>query len=205
MRRGCVLVGFMLVVLLHAAPARAASFTFESLFDPAANRLDVNVDLVDVGDLLPGTFGILGFEFDIAFNPAILSGGALPFDVQPGDFLSAVAFPFLFTLGDPFGGAVTVVSALLGPVPTGATADGRLATISFFDINLGFDPSVAISNVHVTRLIDPNVLFPEVDSVEILAPAPPAVIPEPSTLALVALGLAAMRQRRKTLRRRAVL
>ncbi|HEY7502376.1 MAG TPA: PEP-CTERM sorting domain-containing protein [Vicinamibacterales bacterium] len=197
MRRGCFLSMSMLVVLLHATPAWATAFTFESLFDPTTNRLDVNIDVVDVADLLPGSFGILGFEFDIAVNPAILTGDPLlSVDLLPGDFLTSISLPFIAGIGDPFGGTLTVLSAILGPVPTGATADGRLATVSFFNVNPGVDPNILVTNVHVTRLIDASLEFPEVDRVQILPP-PTASVPEPSSLALVALGVLAMRRRRR--------
>jgi hypothetical protein len=193
MRRGGVLSTLMLVVLLHASPAWATAFTFESSFDPAANRLDVSVDVVDVADILPGTFGVLSFAFDIAFNPLIFAGDPLlSVNVSAGTFLDP-ASSFIAALGDPISGSLTILSLLLGPVPTGATADGRLATVSFLNINPGIDPSVLISNVQLTTLIDPTTEPPLVGLVA-LQEEERTSVPEPSALALVAIGLLAMRR-----------
>src|SRR5688572_5289754 len=106
MRRRCVLPTLMLIALLHASPASATSFTFESLYDPATGRLTVNVDVVDVADVLPGSFGILGFDFNLAFNAAILSGDpALDIEIAAGNFLDP-ALAFVAGGFDMFTGAI---------------------------------------------------------------------------------------------------
>jgi PEP-CTERM motif-containing protein len=196
MRRRCVLPLLLLVALLHASPAWATSFTFESLYDPATGRLTVNVDVQDVDDVLPGSFGILGFDFNLAFNPQILSGDPF-FDVEiaGGNFLD----PTLAFVGGGFdilSGAISVFGALLGPVPTGALLDGRLATISFLNIAPGVDPGLLISSITLSRLIDPAP-GAEVPADLVSVTRPQANVPEPSTLMLVALGALALRRARR--------
>lgn len=194
MHRRCVLPLLMLVALLHASPAAATSFTLESLYDPASGRLTVNVDVVDVADVLPGSFGILGFDFNLAFNPLILGDPLFGVEIAGGNFLD----PSLAFVGGGFdilSGAISVFGALLGPVPSGALQDGRLATISFLNIAPGLDPALLISSITLSRLIDPSP-DAEVPADLVTVTPPTANVPEPSTLLLVALGALALRRRR---------
>jgi hypothetical protein len=206
MRSARVLFSILtLAVLLHAAPARAASFTFDSVFDAAAGRLDVNVGLVDIADILPGSFGIVGFEFDVAFDTSLLSTDPdSSIAVTPGAFFNNVP---LFGLGffDPLrgeGGAFTVASILLGPVEAGAAVDATLATVSFFGLTADPGASLLISSILLSRLVEPSELFPDgIDTVRITPP--PTAVPEPSSLALAALGLFAAAAGRRAVRGRA--
>jgi hypothetical protein len=193
MRRRCVLSTLMLVALLHASPAWATSFTFESLYDPTTGRLTVNVDVVDVADVLPGSLGILGFDFNLAFNPAMLIGNPL-FDVEvaAGNFLDPT-LSFVAGGYDVFTGLINVFGATLGLVPGGALQDGRLATISFLNVATGIDPGLLISSITLSRLIDPA---PDAEvPVDVVTVSPRATVPEPSTLLLMALGALALRRR----------
>jgi hypothetical protein len=196
MRRRCVLPTLMLIALLHASPASATSFTFESLYDPATGRLTVNVDVVDVADVLPGSFGILGFDFNLGFNPAIFSGDpALDVEIAGGNFLDP-ALAFVGGGFDIFTGAISVFGALLGPVAGGSLQDGRLATITLLNIAPGFDPGLLISSITLSRLIDPAA-DAEVPVDIVTVTRPQANVPEPSTLVLMALGALALRRTRR--------
>jgi hypothetical protein len=151
----------------------------------------VNVDVVDVADVLPGSFGILGFDFNLAFNPLMLSGDpALDVEITAGDFLDP-ASAFVAGGYDVLSGAISVFGALLGPVSSGAVQDGRLASISFLNVIPGIDPGLLISSITLARLVDGEV---PVDLVTVTPPQ--ASVPEPSTLLLVALGALALRRGR---------
>ena len=200
MRRRCVLSTLMLVALLQASPAWATSFTFESLYDPATGRLTVNVDVVDVADVLPGSLGILGFDFNLAFNPGMLTGSPfLDVEVAAGNFLDPT-LSFVAGGYDLFTGLIKVFGATLGLVPGGALQDGRLATISFLNVATGIDPGLFISSVTLSRLIDaaPDAVVP----VDVVTVSPRANVPEPSTLLLMALGALALRRRHSARRDR---
>jgi hypothetical protein len=194
--RRCVLPTLMLAVLLHAAPAWAASFTLESLYDQATGRLTVAVDIVGVNDVLPGSFGVIGFDFNLAFNPLLLSGDpATDITVLAGNFLDPT-MSFVSGGFDSFFGAVSVFGTLLGPVPTGTLVDGRLATITLLNVVPGINPGLLVSSVNLARLIDPSpgAVVP-VDVVSVTTQT--AVVPEPSTLAFLLLGALALRRGRQ--------
>ena len=194
MRCRCVLPLLMLVALLHASPAAASSFTLDSLYDPSTGRLTLNVDIVDVADVLPGSFGILGFDFNLAFNPALLGDPLFGIEIAGGDFLDP-AIAFVGGGYDILSGAISVFGALLGPVPNGALQDGRLATITLLNVAPGVDPALLISSITLSRLIDASP-GAEVPADLVTITQPQANVPEPSTLVLVALGALALRRRR---------
>ena len=74
MRRSVVVCALILAGLLSSSPAQAAAITFRSVVDPATKNLGVEVSLTDLKDLLADTetIGILGFDFDVSFDPSIL-------------------------------------------------------------------------------------------------------------------------------------
>jgi len=185
MRRRRVFSTLLLVALLYASPASATSFTIESLLDPATGTLTVNVDVVGIGDVLPGSLGILGFDFQLAVNPLVFSGDPLvDVAIAPGDFLDP-ALSFVAGGFDAVSGAINVVGVLLGP-GTGAVQDGRLAIINLLNVNPGIDPGLLVSSVTFARLIDPDPLAET--PVDLVTVTPPTNVPEPSMLALMALG-----------------
>jgi hypothetical protein len=193
--RRCVLPTLMLAALLYATPAGASSFTLESLYDPATGRLTVAIDVVDVADVLPGSFGILGVDFTLAFNPLLLSGDpATDFEILGGNFLDP-ASSFVGGGFDIFTGAINVFGTLLGPVPVGSLLDGRLATITLLNVAPGIDPGLLVSTVNLARLIDPS---PDaVVPADFVSVTPLASVPEPSTLALILLGALALQRGRQ--------
>lgn len=193
--RRCVLPTLMLAALLYATPAWATAFTLESLYDEATGRLTVAIDVVDVADVLPGSLGIIGFDFSLAFNPLLLTGDpATDVEILGGGFLdptiSFVAGGFDFLTG-----AISVFGTLLGPVPTGSLLDGRLATITLLNVAPGVDPALLVSGVNLARLIDPS---PDaVVPADVVGVTPQVSVPEPSTLALILLGALALQRGRR--------
>jgi hypothetical protein len=207
MRRALLVLGLMVAGGLWSTPARASAITFDTNFDAAVNEFSVGVRIHGVSDLLgkndagDNVLGILSFLFDVEFDPAILPALSDGVRVEGGDFLlGADPDAFFGLFGDPSSGFFSVFGALTGPSPA-VTEGGLLATLIFSGVSRG-DPNLTIQNVDVARLLD--VEFPRfpVDGVEDIPVLGPTPVPEPSTLGLMGIGLAALARR---LRRQAPL
>jgi hypothetical protein len=209
MRRALLVLGLMVAGGLWSTPARASAITFDTTFDAALNEFRVGVSIHGASDLLGTTadgtnvLGILSFFFDVAFDPAILP--ALPDDVrvEGGDFLLGADPLAIFAVFDgPSAGFLTVLGTLTGLSPAVTKNEGLLATLIFSGANRA-DPNLTINSVDVARLLDFNPEFPDAfpfDAVEDIPVLGPNPVPEPSTLGLMGIGLAALARR---LRRKA--
>jgi general secretion pathway protein D len=208
MRPFRVLPALLLGLLFCAAPARAATITFESLTVNPGDAFSLGILVTDVTDLT-------SFQFDIAYDPAVLTAtgtrlgplfpansqnpedpvvsffipGTLPGGEDPNDPTQVVPPGFvLFTAG-------TILAPFPGvSVPPGAMGVPALAFVDFTAIGTGIT-ALALSNV---LLVDGGGLELPTDIVNGTVNA----VPEPSTLALLGIGLAAMA--RKKLKRPSV-
>ena len=210
MRPFRVLPALMLVLLFYSSPARAAVITVESLTVNPGDAFSLGIMVTDVTDLT-------SFNFDIAFDPTVLavSGtrlgplfqaddrstffipGAIPGDPNPyddgdpettDDELVSPGF-VLFTGG-------TIVDPSEGvDVPAGAMGVPVLAFLDFTVIGSG-NTTVALSNV---LLVDqgggviPTDIINGTVTVDDGSSQP---VPEPSTLALLGVGLAVVARKR---------
>lgn len=127
----------------------------------------VNADAVD----------LYAYSFDLSFNPGVLSILA----VRPGTLLpGALLFPG--TIDNATGRVNGNISSLVG-VPLGITGTGSLAEFDFEAIGLGQSP-VRLENVVLLDSVGADVPFDQTD-------ATVTVVPEPSTLPMASLLLAA--------------
>jgi len=192
MRRSCLAALIVLGGLVHAAPAHAAALTLQSTLQND-NVLRVSIGIVDVVDLF-------SFDFAVTYNPTatlqdVLEGTLLPntlaqnFPVpdpnaSPDDPVPAT---FFFSFADPSASSTQRIVGTLFPAQPGATGAGELAVLLLTGVspaNLALAFTLTGDNL---GFLDSNGAF-----LDVTAPPDVAPIPEPSTLTLMGLGLAAL-------------
>lgn len=205
------ILGLVMLVGLVARPALATSVSIQ----PAASSVTQgNTFLVDIA--ITGAADLVSFQFDLAFDPSILSAND---PVLEGPFLSDVGGTAFFPgfVDNTLGTISFVANALTGNDP-GATGNGVLARVSFNAIGTGSSAlsltlgplGSLIRDVNGDLVVDDDPDSPffglfavafdgqipsENGSVTVAAPAA-GEVPEPSTLALIGSGLAAVVRRR---------
>jgi hypothetical protein len=213
MRRKLIAFGLLLGVLSLPAPAKAASITFASM-DVTLGACPTP-DCRFTVDLLAAGFNdpIIGLVLNFSFNPAVLS---LLLPIEQG----IAQGPFLLSGGqagfDPRplnDGDFQTITKFVAPDAPSISGSGILATLTFIPNALAtgnagltllrdgiFSDGTPFATAYVTES-DPfgEPVRPDLESgiINIQSPQP---VPEPSTLGLMGLGLAALarRLRRKT-------
>ncbi len=189
MRRRLLVAVLVGVALFTAAPARAASITFDSFSIAPGAEFKLEIRAVDIADLF--TFG-----FDLAFNPARLEA----MSIDEGDFLStAVKDPLdggtFFIPGAILPGLVSLNLSSLFGVDLGASGSGVLAVITFRAV-AGGDGDLDLRNVFLADSAFPMGNPIDADIINgVVTVDSPTPVPEPSTLGLMGLGLAALARR----------
>lgn len=167
--------GMVLTVL--AAPVTATTLSFAT--PAAAIRVGDNFTL-DV--LVAQAPDLYAFQFDIAFDPAIIQATTL----LEGDFLSAGGRATFFLPGtiDNLAGTVSFTAdTLVGPGPA-VTGDGLLVHLSF-RATAGGQSALSFGNV---VLLDSTLT--ELPTTSLASATHVVSVPEPASMALFGLGLA---------------
>ena len=153
----------------------------------AAGSATVNVgDTFDILISITGAVELTSWQFDLAFNPSIIRANS----VTEGPFLSESGTKTtLFSSGviDNVTGHITLVTDSFVDLPPGPSGSGVIADISFTALAPGISP-LTLANVFLNDL-DSGFSITN-GQVTVLGTAR---VPEPATLTLLALGLAAAR------------
>ena len=157
-----------------------------------SDRTPVIGDTIDVDIIVRGVTDLYTFDIDVGFDPLILNAST----VTPGSFLQTAGTTlsdlglFLFDLSTP-GQVNDILDSLTGFIP-GATGTGVLASISFDVVGIGRS-TLSFLDVNTsagTEFVDSNLTdIPITQAISSTLRALPAAVPEPTTLALMALGL----------------
>jgi hypothetical protein len=130
---------------------------------------------------ISGATDLSAFQFDIKFNPNVLSATS----VLEGSFLSSVGSTF-FVPGTIGNGIIAFTAdTLIGPGP-GANGSGTLAIIDFTTIKPGIS-SIKLSNVFLLNSSGGNISFSVRDGKAVVGNL--STVPEPTSLSLVLIGV----------------
>jgi hypothetical protein len=202
MRRRLILTS-LFVALMCAAPARAATISFDDLTDQGGGLFTVNMNIADVVDLFT-------FNLDLIYDPSLVS-----FSGTAGTFLSSAA-PTV-TVDDGSGGLIDIAGSFVDALPAdaslgtsglvfgsifgyanGATGAGLLATLQFQLLTTGV-VTIEFANALLFDSAEPfgNLIDAQLATTSLtLGEEAPTPIPEPSTLLLMGVGLASLARRR---------
>jgi len=167
--------------LAHAVPIVTAGSGPVPVLKNVGDIFTIPISMTDAVDLT-------SFQFDLSFNAGVLQ--ANPAGVTAGSFLPADWFFTSPNTVDNSNGLILGVSAF-GPAVSGS---GVLANIEFTAEMVGTSP-LTLSNVFLNGL---DTGFLVVDGSVIVS----AAVPEPTTLSLLGVGLAAWGMYGGALRRR---
>jgi hypothetical protein len=191
MRRRLVFPALVVALMAFAAPARAAVITFDSVTVGQGDIITLDVRIEDVADLF--TYG-----FDIVFDSSVVQFVSL----AEGAFLRSGLTEdgeALFIPGDTTTpGLVSFIAGGIFNQAAGVSGSGILATLVFQAVAGGsagieiVNPLLFDSASPAGALIDTTVAN---GTVAVTGNVPS--IPEPSTLLVVAIGLAGLRAARR--------
>lgn len=183
-------VGALLLGL--ALPAHAAFIELTPATSTAATGDTVALDLMisGLGDFTGSSVG--DFDIDIGFDTSALSLTSWSLTNLMGDFGAGEALDFSF--GDLGGMLNLAIVSLLSVTDLNALQPGAfsLATLTFDVLNLEAGNQTLVSIDTIYAIGDQNGNPLAIDSIgNALISNPSTTVPEPSTIALLGLGLAA--------------
>lgn len=195
-----ILISCLAVLLL--AWARPASAVPVLSVSPSSVNVTQGA-IVTVDFLISQAVDLYAFQFGVSFDPAVLTA----LTVSEGSFLSSAGtgnFVEGFVDND-LGTILFMANSLSGPV-TGISGAGTLLSVTFGAEAIGSSAiSILFDSLQLDDLLDSNLASMLIDpetgeyvppsvtngTVTVSAvPVPPTTVPEPSTLAMLAIGMA---------------
>jgi|KBSMisStandDraft_5_1062788.scaffolds.fasta_scaffold20302_4 Cohesin domain/PEP-CTERM motif len=179
-------VSLALLIALAAAPVFATPIISVS---PPASVVNVG-NTVSVDIVINGAVDLYAFQFDIGFDPSILSATSIVEGALLPGGGSTIYLPGTISNAS---GTISFTADTLETAITGVTGSGTLAKVTFQAIGAGSSP-VNVLNV---TLLD-STLSGIADTEQagtIRAVGSSAAVPEPTTLALVLTGVVGLARR----------
>lgn len=178
-RKLLLLMAFAAVLGQPAVSHAVPSVTAGSATVSVGNLFTIPISITDAVELT-------SWQFDLAFTPAIVQANS----VTEGPFLSSSGTQLTFlTPGviDNATGLISLVADLFVDLPPGPSGSGVLATIEFQALAVGVSP-LTLSNVFL-NLSDPGF---QTQNGLVTVTGPVGPVPEPGTVTLLSVGLAAL-------------
>jgi hypothetical protein len=179
-KKSLLVLAFLSTIFVFNPLPVFADATVISIQPPVSNPtvgsfFDVIVDITGVNDLY-------AFQFDIAFNPAVISAVS----VAEGSFLPGGGGSFFIpgTIDNTTGAITYTADSLISP-STGVSGDGTLADISFQALT-GGTSLIELSNIF---LLDPNFGYIPFELIGGTVSPVSSSIPEPTTMLLLGFGM----------------
>lgn len=173
-----LLLGLMHSVgILPAVAVPIVSITPSSIVVSPGQNFSLDISITDAIDLY-------AFEFDLAFDPAILSAGS----ITEGPFLPTGGAATFFIDGtiDNTAGTIAFTADSLLTAIQGVDGSGILARVDFQSLGVGTS-SVTLSNVILLDSAGGDITATTVDG-GVTVHQPVTGVPEPSTWLLLATG-----------------
>lgn len=168
----------LFVGLLWQPAFAAATVSTTATPSPAVVGSPANVKV-----MITGIVDLFGFQFSLAFNPAVLQAIGL----TEGTFLAAGGATTFGTSGiDNVGGKVNFVFNALDNAVPGVSGSGLLATITFSAVAIGSSPLSFSDVLFIDSALNDITVSATNGVLQVVA------IPEPAGFALLGFGLIAL-------------
>jgi cohesin domain-containing protein/PEP-CTERM motif-containing protein len=186
MRLRTLHVSLALLIALAAAPVFATPIISVS---PPASVVNVG-NTVSVDIVINGAVDLYAFQFDIGFDPSVLSATSIVEGALLPSGGSTIYLPGTISNAS---GTISFTADTLETAITGVTGSGTLATVSFQAIGAG-SSSVNVLNVTLLDSTLSGIADTELPGT-IRAIGASAAVPEPSTVALLLTGAVGLSRR----------